>query len=402
MQQVEGLGAFHNAGDVSAIYTLGTSQDSGGNLTRLPFQETFSYEFENFFHPFVGNLIAQLNQTSVAGMLDPGFLETLHYSYTSGDYTALSSGTSSVTLEDQTVDVSIGGPYANYNWELLYHIPVMIAVHLSNNQRFAEAQKWFHLVFDPTSTDTSVPPPECFWKSFVFRNANGIQNINSLVSLLSTPDSELDPAQIQAKADVVTGYNGILANPFDPHLVARTRPSAYQWYVVMKYLDNLIAWGDSLFLADTIETINEATLCYVLAANLLGPRPQVMPPPTTASPRNFLQLKQAGLDRMSDALVSLEAQFPFNLMPGPARAARATTRAARCSASAARCTSPSRRTRTCSPTGTPSPTGCSRSATARISRAWSSSCRCSTRRSSKACSPRRPRPGSTSAASSAA
>ena len=80
----------------------------------------------------------------------------------------------SVTLEDQDIDVSIGGPYANYNWELLYHIPVMIAVHLSNNQRFAEAQKWFHLVFDPTSTDTTVPPPERFWKSFVFRNGSAI------------------------------------------------------------------------------------------------------------------------------------------------------------------------------------------------------------------------------------
>ena len=41
----------------------------------------------------------------------------------------------------------------------------------------------------------------------------------------------------------------------------------------MKYLDNLIAWGDSLFTQMTIETVNEATLCYVLAANLLGPAP---------------------------------------------------------------------------------------------------------------------------------
>ena len=265
----------------------------------------------------MGDLIKQLNQTSVAGMLDPSFLDTLHAAYTSADYTVLGSRTSAVTLEDQTIDVSIGGPYANYNWELLYHIPVMIAVHLSNNQRFAEAQKWLHLVFDPTSTDTSVPPPQRFWKSFVFRGADGISDINTLVSLLSTPDSQLDAAQIQAKKDVVTGYNAILANPFDPHAVARTRPSAYQWYVVMKYLDNLIAWGDSLFLADTIETLNEATLCYVLAANILGPRPQVMRRPTTASPKNFRQLKQAGLDRMSDALVSLEAQFPFNLLAGP-------------------------------------------------------------------------------------
>ena len=155
----------------------------------------------------------------------------------------------------------------------------MIAVHLSNNQRFAEAQKWFHLVFDPTSTDTSVPPPERFWKSFVFRNDLPIQNINTLISLLS------DPAQSQAKTNIITGYNAILANPFDPFVVARTRPSAYQWYVVMKYLDNLIAWGDSLFLPDTVETINEATLCYVLAANILGPQPQAMPQPGASPSR---------------------------------------------------------------------------------------------------------------------
>ena len=86
---------------------------------------------------------------------------------------------------------------------------------------------------------------------------------------------------------------------------------------------------------------------------------------------------------MGDAMVTLEGQFPFNLVPGPAavlghRPGR--TRAARCSASAARCTSASRRTRSCSATGTSSPTGCSRSATARTSRASCSSCRCSTRR----------------------
>ena len=103
--------------------------------------------------------------------------------------------------------------------------------------------------------------------------ARGIQNIDTLLALLSTPDAQLDPAQIQAKTDVITGYNAILANPFS-RTSSPAPARAYQWYVVMKYLDNLIAWGDSLFLADTIETINEATLCYVLAANILGPRPQ--------------------------------------------------------------------------------------------------------------------------------
>ena len=42
----------------------------------------------------------------------------------------------------------------------------------------------------------------------------------------------------------------------------------------MRYLDNLIAWGDQLFRRDTIESINEATQLYVLAAEILGPRPE--------------------------------------------------------------------------------------------------------------------------------
>ena len=66
-------------------------------------------------------------------------------------------------------------------------------------------------------------------------------------------------------------------NPFNPHLIARLRPVAYQKYVVMKYIDNLIAWGDSLFGRDTIESINTATLLYVLASSILGPRPETLP-----------------------------------------------------------------------------------------------------------------------------
>ena len=64
-------------------------------------------------------------------------------------------------------------------------------------------------------------------------------------------------------------------NPFRPHLVARTRPTAYMYATVMAYLDNLIAWGDMLFRQDTRESINEAMQYYVLAANTLGPNPRL-------------------------------------------------------------------------------------------------------------------------------
>jgi hypothetical protein len=39
---------------------------------------------------------------------------------------------------------------------------------------------------------------------------------------------------------------------------------------VMKYLENLIAWADNLFQQDAVESINEATELYVLAASILG------------------------------------------------------------------------------------------------------------------------------------
>jgi hypothetical protein len=182
------------------------------------------------------------------------------------------------------------------------------------------------LVFDPTNAQKQ------YWRSFVFSDANPAMDLNSLLQLLSTPDSQLNSGQIQTKSNLMTGYNAIMTNPFDPFIVARTRITSFQWYVVMKYLDNLIAWGDSLFLQDTIETLNEATLCYVLAANLLGPRPQQMPQPGTTTARNFLQLKQAGLDRMSNALVDLEAQFPSTCRVRQVRIRAAAIKAARCSA----------------------------------------------------------------------
>jgi hypothetical protein len=274
---------------------------------------SYSFDFRNFFHPHIGAMIKQLNATDVGGMLNSAFLSGLTAPYqTPTEYSPNPTGNAvlNVTLEPRDVDVSLGGPYAGYNWELLYHIPVAVAVHLSNTQRFAEAQKWFHYVFDPTASGTT---PQRFWTSFVFNGAGTAPNLQSLLALLDSTD----PAQAAAKQAVISGYDAIMKQPFDPFVVARTRPSAFQWYVVMKYLDNLIAWGDSLFLQDTIETINEATLCYVLAANLLGERPLSMPQQGTRSNKNFLQLQQAGLDAMSNALIDLEAQFPFNLASAP-------------------------------------------------------------------------------------
>src|SRR5271165_5960136 len=68
-----------NAGNNN--FHLGNQAGITSVLNQFSQTTQFIYNFEPFFHPFVGKLIAKLNQTSVAGMLDPSFLESLTCDY---------------------------------------------------------------------------------------------------------------------------------------------------------------------------------------------------------------------------------------------------------------------------------------------------------------------------------
>ncbi|MCI0423055.1 MAG: hypothetical protein L0312_28170, partial [Acidobacteria bacterium] len=118
---------------------------------------------------------------------------------------------------------------------------------------------------------------------------------------------------------LASGSNAALANaisewrdnPFRPHLVARNRPIAYMKFVVLKYVENLIAWGDSLFRRDTMESINEALQYYVLANHILGPRAQFVPKRGEIKSETYTFL-EAKWDEFSNALVELENIFPYS------------------------------------------------------------------------------------------
>ena len=99
-----------------------------------------------------------------------------------------------------------------------------------------------------------------------------------------------------------------MKDPFRPHVIARMRISAYMKNTVMKYLDNLIAWGDNLFGRDTIEAINEATNLYILAAQILGERPQEIPARATHDEASFFDIKDE-LDSFSNAMVNIETMI---------------------------------------------------------------------------------------------
>lgn len=207
------------------------------------------------------------------------------------------------------IDFSEGGPYSVYNWELFFHAPFLVATHLSKNQEFAEAQKWYHQLFDPTD-DSDAPAPDRFWKVRPFHSAV----VTPISDILTNIATDADP---ELRRSTLLSIAAWQADPFRPHLVARYRVQSYMYKTVMAYLDNLIAWGDSLFRQDTGEAVDEATMIYVLAANILGPRPQPVPTKGEIRPKNYRQLKDAGLGELSTVLSEVEANIPFDLLPLP-------------------------------------------------------------------------------------
>jgi hypothetical protein len=290
----------------------------------LTFERTLSMRFEPHAHPYVQQLVARLVRGSIPRLQGadteyqgggPGGPRPVLHAET---FVSRYDPTGPVEKPYPVEELEFGsrGAYSVYNWELFFHVPLTIAIHLSRSQRFAEAQRWFHYVFDPTA-DGEGPAPARFWGVRPFQTSDVVMIEEILVNLATGEDPKL-------RQETIDSIGAWMDDPFRPHLVARYRPSAYMLKTVMAYLDNLIAWGDSLFRQDTRESINEATQLYVLAANLLGPRPQPVPSKGDASPRTYAQLR-GQLDAFGNALSELEAEIPLDTAPRPLRR-RLTTR----------------------------------------------------------------------------
>lgn len=213
------------------------------------------------------------------------------------------------------VDFSSNGAYSQYNWELFFHLPFIVATHLAKNQRFEEARQWFHYIFNPTDDSPGGIEPQRFWNFRPFHEQASTTPIQQLARILSTQDSSLTSQQRTEKQAFNNQVTQWLANPFKPHAVARWRNRAYMFSVVMKYLDNLIAWGDQLFRRDTREALNEALQIYVLASQILGRKPESVPRRTRPQTRSFADIK-GSLDRLSNIQVTAENVLPPSNSPG--------------------------------------------------------------------------------------
>lgn len=264
-------------------------------LTPFRFFINKKYQFTNFYHPYVCDLIKILNTEGIDGL----YRENVQNRPETPVFTSVTynpSGAVDLPYPVEKVDFDFTGSYAAYNWELFYHIPMLVATRLSQNQKFGDAQNWFHYIFNPTKPAAiSTEGAERFWipKPFKEEIKAGILSIEQIL------DEDHNP-ELQDQLDYWA------ENPFKPHAVSRLRLSAYMRSTVMKYLDNLIAWGDNLFQRDTIESINEATLLYILAGNILGKRPEKIPPRAEPAEKSFSEIMD-DLDSFSNAKVEIES-----------------------------------------------------------------------------------------------
>ncbi|MBO1349467.1 MAG: hypothetical protein EBE86_019695 [Hormoscilla sp. GUM202] len=99
--------------------------------------------------------------------------------------------------------------------------------------------------------------------------------------------------------------NESIRNPFDPHAIARLRIGAYQKAIVMKYIENLLDWGDYFFSQDSWEAINRASTLYMFAYDILGPKPRKLGKLPAPEPKTYAELK-GELENPNEFLLELE------------------------------------------------------------------------------------------------
>jgi peptidoglycan hydrolase-like protein with peptidoglycan-binding domain len=275
------------------------------------------YRFFTHYHPYACTFLERLDRFGVDGFYawnsDPvqqklGELpvQELAWDEFSQTYRPVSPIVDPRYPRDE-VEFSPCGAYAQYNWELFLHIPAYIAERMRTEQNHEEALRWLSFVFDPTTSDTSDPAPTRFWKMARLRRENA-QN-GDIVTLLHELAAGHDlsgsgDCEAETLAAQIREWRH---DPFDPHAVARLRPTAYMRWVFNRYVQILIDWGDRYFRQNTLESINQAALRYVWAAELLGDRPDPIPLTKSASPVTYQQLLNGTypLDAFSDELENI-------------------------------------------------------------------------------------------------
>ncbi|WP_289991719.1 insecticidal toxin complex protein TccB [Photorhabdus laumondii] len=148
-----------------------------------------------------------------------------------------------LVTDGKSEPMDFNGSNGLYFWELFFHLPFLVATRFANEQQFSPAQKSLHYIFDPAMKNKPHNAP-AYW------------NVRPLV-------------------EVHSDLSRHLGDPIDPDTQAYAHPVIYQKAVFIAYVSNLIAQGDMWYRQLTRDGLTQARVYYNLAAELLGPRPDV-------------------------------------------------------------------------------------------------------------------------------
>ena len=204
---------------------------------------------------------------------------------------------SKIENRSNTGRLDFDGPYGMYYREIYFHTPFLIANALNSRGRYAAAQRWYRYLFDPTASEqidiTGLTPDEAahrlldrVWRYREFRGQ--------------------DAVRLRAVLTDTAALALYKKDPFNPWAIARRRISAFQKTIVMKYVDNLLDWADSLFTQFTMESVNESLMLYITASDILGERPAELGDcGLTSAPRTYAEIEPA-LGGADQVLIELE------------------------------------------------------------------------------------------------
>lgn len=286
-----------NSGDVVGDFVKPSERSEAGDAGGAPGAEVNPLPLERIlvstlYHPGACRFLEKLEHGGPAELFQLDTQFPVHMTEREEDHVLLPDNLNNTYHfdvppgEEPTDDLGFapGDAYAVYNWEVFFHIPFRVACMLNEDQQFERAQTWFHYIFDPFVVETDVPSElegvtldgagslrRCwrFRPFFLAETGSGANDLRAIVNPRESGD-----AAVRARRRIAQQIAVWLENPFDPHAVATFRERSFQIAVVFRYIDNLLDWGDQLFRRDTRESVVEATQLYVLAAELLGRRPQ--------------------------------------------------------------------------------------------------------------------------------
>ncbi|KAI5794254.1 hypothetical protein DFH27DRAFT_526698 [Peziza echinospora] len=199
------------------------------------------------------------------------------------------------TLDSTSGYHELASPYALYNWELGLHAVLLAVDRFLATRQFELALRAARLVFDPTVDPAKLPAGTdvraACWKFPPFKH------IATHMAASAFTGWPKDAAALDLAATERP------RNPSTPHATARFRPEAYMKWIVMKYIEIVVAAGDQHFRTGSMESLPLAIQRYVEAAHVLGPEPARLPKLGKPVVRTYATL--------GDGKVDLELSFPF-------------------------------------------------------------------------------------------